>query len=316
MRSIVVLGSVREHLRGSCFLSAIDRYQKTSLSKPAKARVPSFGKPMQLNYKKDQHDKELAMIMMIYILPTASHPNVSQSKGFPKSNFHMYFPHMIGLAGHIKSQLIQINIFELKLIAPIVRLTAHAVSFYTLWQVPSAGALRSADTRKCPETGRGDIYFAAFFRSSLGKMARGSKRRDKNHGNDDDGEADVCAINGVSQEWDGLPPIRDRLRDGGSILHPDTIAKQEDISQCLLNQELLMPLLSRMGALSKRTLPTMDDLREECYALLTLNKRTGEELVTMVEDAAYHIKKYCGFIKTKARRKEVSTVTWLSQAHI
>ena len=141
-------------------------------------------------------------------------------------------------------------------------------------------------------------------------MARGSKRRQSRDveaaGNDG---TESCSITGLAQEWDSSPPIRIRMRDGGGILHADTPPKQEDIKICILNQELLEPLLTRMSRLSKRSLPTMDDLREECYALLTLNKRTGEELVEMVEESAYSIKKLCSFIKAKARRKEVSTAT-------
>ena len=122
----------------------------------------------------------------------------------------------------------------------------------------------------------------------------------------DDG-TESCSITGVAQEWDSSPPIRARLRDGGGILHAETPPKQEDIKICTLNQELLEPLLTKMSQLAKRSLPTMDDLREECYALLILNKRTGEELVEMVEESAYAIKKLCSFVKAKARRKEVST---------
>ena len=121
-----------------------------------------------------------------------------------------------------------------------------------------------------------------------------------------------CSIAGVAGEWDATPNIRQRLRDGEPILHPDTKLKQEDIKTCINNEELLAPLLHRMCASPKRSVPGIDDIRDEVGQLLAMNKRQGEDLIVMVEDTAKVLKALCVFIKAKVRRHEVSTATWLT----
>ena len=97
--------------------------------------------------------------------------------------------------------------------------------------------------------------------------------------------------------------------EGGSVLAPNTPLKQEDIQVCVMNQDLLVPILSRMCTTQNRALPGIDDLRDQVSTLLTLCKRSGD-LVGIVEDTAGTLKKLSGFVKTKTRRREVSTVTW------
>ena len=116
------------------------------------------------------------------------------------------------------------------------------------------------------------------------------------------------SIAGVAKEWDEDLTIRERLRSGGSLLHPKTPVKQENIPTIVLNKEVLAPLLNRMCLNPDRILPAMDNLRDEIATFFTMSKREGPDLPAIVEDCAYHLKKFCGFVKTKARRKEVSTV--------
>ena len=117
-----------------------------------------------------------------------------------------------------------------------------------------------------------------------------------------------CKVNGMAQEWDTVTVVRDRILEGGPIMDPKTVAKQVDIKMCSINHELLAPLCSRICEADKK-LPSVDDLRDELVALLTKNKRQGEDLVVMVEDTAKHIKSLCGLVKLKCRRKEVSVAT-------
>ena len=122
-----------------------------------------------------------------------------------------------------------------------------------------------------------------------------------------------CAISGVGREWDQIPEIKTRLLEGGNPLAPDTPQKQEDNNVCVMNKDLLLPVLQRMSLLPKRPIPAIDDLRDEVSALLTLSKRTGADIITVIEDTAQTIKKLVVFAKAKTRRKEVSTATCLNQ---
>ena len=85
----------------------------------------------------------------------------------------------------------------------------------------------------------------------------------------------------------------------------------EDIGTCVKNRDLLQPLLTRMGMVKTRPVPAIDNLRDQVEAVFTRNKRgakdiEGPEIVRI----AWHMRKLCGCVKMKARRKEVSTVTW------
>ena len=119
-------------------------------------------------------------------------------------------------------------------------------------------------------------------------------------------------ITDIHIEWDGDLTIRGRLREGKPFLHEQT-EKLEDISTCVKNSEVLMPVLSRMRLLEKKTLPAVEDLREEICKALTLSKRSSQEDLQMVVDTAAHIKRLCGFVKMKCRRGEPSSAT---QMHI
>lgn len=115
----------------------------------------------------------------------------------------------------------------------------------------------------------------------------------------------------LSSEWDSDPTIRERMRDKVGMLHPDS-SSGEDIPTCVLNKELLIPLLSRMSMTEKKPLPGIHDLLASVESLLTLHKRPPKP-----EDfddnmaLSWRIRFMLGFVKMKARRQEVSKVAWL-----
>ena len=66
-------------------------------------------------------------------------------------------------------------------------------------------------------------------------------------------------VKDLAIEWDACEEVRDRLREGGPLLHPETGAG-EDIKSCTLNKDLLVPMLLRMVKSPKKGHPPIDDL--------------------------------------------------------
>jgi len=141
---------------------------------------------------------------------------------------------------------------------------------------------------------------------SCGKMPRNRKYRDSPHEVAAKGPA--LDIKGVHLEWDGDEKLRERMREGKPILMEGT-NKVVDIQVCVSHQEYLIPLLARMAHLPNKLLPSVEDLRMEMVKFLEVNKRMVDSDVKMVVDSAAHMKKLCGFVKTKARREEPSRAT-------
>lgn len=119
-------------------------------------------------------------------------------------------------------------------------------------------------------------------------------------------------IEDVSLEWDGNPEIRERLRDGGQAL-PNPAG--QDITTCVKNSVLLVPLLNRMSSEKKRTVPSIDQLIDELEALLQKNKRGVDLGGEDIPKCAWALRKLCGFVKMKARRREVSTAARLHKSN-
>lgn len=113
----------------------------------------------------------------------------------------------------------------------------------------------------------------------------------------------------VAKEWDQDIELRERLREGGSVLTPNPTA--EDISTSVKNRGILDPILIRMSADPKRHVPGIDQLKDEVEQLLKTNKRALDADGVDIPKTSWAIRKLCGFIKAKARRREVSTVTGL-----
>ena len=112
-------------------------------------------------------------------------------------------------------------------------------------------------------------------------------------------------------EWDSDVTLRERMRSGGPILHPDSNGG-EDIPTCVCNKELLLPLLTRMATSEKKSMPSIHDLLASVEGLLALNKRPPKpEDFDANMASAWRIRFLLGFIKMKTRRQEVSRVAWL-----
>lgn len=118
----------------------------------------------------------------------------------------------------------------------------------------------------------------------------------------------VLDIEGVWKEWDNNEEMRAVFRAGESILAPPACA---DISTCVKYPYLLIPLLSQMALRPDRQLPPVEQLKEELDSLFQANKQGLEIDFMDVSKKAWALKKLCGFVKTKARRREVSTAIGL-----
>ena len=67
----------------------------------------------------------------------------------------------------------------------------------------------------------------------------------------------------------------------------------------------------RMAQKEHRDLPGIDQLKVELETLLKSNKQGMELEFLDLSKRAWALKKLCGFMKAKARRREVSTATGL-----
>ena len=111
----------------------------------------------------------------------------------------------------------------------------------------------------------------------------------------------------IHLEWDGDADLRQRLLDGGGVMASGPCC--EDISTCLKNRALLAPLLTRMASHESRKVPPIETLVDEIVRLLGRAKRGHENQSDNISKSCSAIKKLCGFVKMKCRRREVSTVT-------
>lgn len=117
-------------------------------------------------------------------------------------------------------------------------------------------------------------------------------------------------VTGLAEEWDSTEDIRDRLRAGHHLTH--TECPNGDVPSCVKNSGLLIPILTQMSVLDTRPLPPIDDLRTEIEKIFNKNKReTTAEAADDIVKASWSLKKLCGFVKMKVRRKEVSTAPCL-----
>ena len=141
----------------------------------------------------------------------------------------------------------------------------------------------------------------------LQTMPRNSK---PNGGSDADTapSADALDVSGLAEEWDQCDDIRDRLRGGEGLIHNEAVL--EDVRGCVLSSSLLVPILTRMSLKDSKPLPPITELRVEIEKLFVKNKRVSSpEQLEEVVKASWRVKKFCGFVKMKTRREEVSTVT-------
>ena len=119
----------------------------------------------------------------------------------------------------------------------------------------------------------------------------------------------ILDVKDVALEWDADPDQRARMRDEKSVLKPGPAC--QDISTCIQHRGLLIPLLERMAKHDHRPVPQIDALKEEVLSLLKIHKLGVDSEVSSdsnIAKAAWAIRKFCGFVKGKVRRSEVSTV--------
>ena len=118
-------------------------------------------------------------------------------------------------------------------------------------------------------------------------------------------------LTGLAQKWDESPEIRQRLRNGGSLLHPSSKDKVL-IRTAALNGPVLQPVCEMMAKLQAvmddgkiAPSPAVEALREEVQALMGMAKQdvTFQE----IDKAAWSVRKYIAFLKLKIRKREVST---------
>ena len=136
-------------------------------------------------------------------------------------------------------------------------------------------------------------------------MPRNAKQREKPFA----GEAAEpgLSIEGVFEAWDSKGDIRQRLRDGYGMMHTES-GLACDNAVCILNADILLPLLHIMSGSRERKLPSVGDLRSEMAKAFTTNKRVGPDVGAAVASEAIHVRKLLSHVKSKARREEVSQV--------
>ena len=134
-------------------------------------------------------------------------------------------------------------------------------------------------------------------------------------------DASATDVAGVAKEWDSYEDIRERLRGPGEEKEEDkkkesTILASgpacQDISTSVKQKSFLGPLLSKMALTVKRPVPGIDQLKDEIQSLLQMNKRGTDFDWDDVAKAGWCLRKLCGFVKAKCRRREVSTATRLT----
>ena len=117
--------------------------------------------------------------------------------------------------------------------------------------------------------------------------------------------SETLDIRNLATEWDANDDIRERLREGGSLLAGGT---GEDIPTTVSNHDVLQPIIVRMSLTESRPLPAVDTLRDEVEAIYLKCKRgQNPEDVPDVIAISWKIRKLLGFLKMKVRRHEVST---------
>ena len=115
----------------------------------------------------------------------------------------------------------------------------------------------------------------------------------------------ACDLDGLSGEWDAIPSIRQRMREGG-VLIAEVPDKNVDLKTTSKYNDVLAPVLKRMREVANRKLPAIEFIREEVFKLLQLSKREPEE--KHVIEFSRVIRKNLSFVKMKARRNEPSEV--------
>ena len=137
-------------------------------------------------------------------------------------------------------------------------------------------------------------------------MPRNAKQRDKSLNLGEAAEPGLI-VSGVNEAWDSSPDVRQRIRDGYGLMHVNS-GLSCDNNVCILNSNLLLPLLHTMRDSAERKLPSVGDLRSKMTKVFTMNKRVGPDVAGCVASEAIHVRKLLSHVKAKVRREEVSQV--------
>ena len=113
-------------------------------------------------------------------------------------------------------------------------------------------------------------------------------------------------IDGLSNQWDQTPGIRDELRAGQALLDEEV---ECTVKTCGEHAHILMPIIVRMQ-LSEKKIPDIVPLREELSKVYNMNKQPLSVEEPVVIKNGWILRKMVGFVKMKCRRGEVSIVIW------
>lgn len=117
-------------------------------------------------------------------------------------------------------------------------------------------------------------------------------------------------VEGLSEEWDAIQSIRDRLRDGKGLVRTKT-THDSTIAECVDNMDVLLPMLNRLFA-ARGKLPEIDGLRDEVTKVYAKASRTVDEAHT--DDCGWDLRKMLRLVKRKAQRKDPSMESRLQSA--
>ena len=111
-----------------------------------------------------------------------------------------------------------------------------------------------------------------------------------------------CDLKGVAEEWDQLPAVRDKVREGHPLMEPP----EKEGASCTVklatrNSEVMGPILVRMAA-SK--CPDISPLRAEVEKFYKMNQREVPQDVA--HGNSWELRSLATFIKRKTARKEPS----------
>ena len=117
-------------------------------------------------------------------------------------------------------------------------------------------------------------------------------------------------LSGLAAEWDGDLEIRQRIREGGKLLHEDTNNKIL-VKTASINFRVLFPVVQMMAKCPETVeegqaapSPAVESLRAEVKALFDLNQKAVDW--EGVDKTAWAVRKFIAFLKLKIRKREVS----------
>lgn len=119
----------------------------------------------------------------------------------------------------------------------------------------------------------------------------------------------MANVEGIGDEWEGIPEIRDFVRTTGVLCERPVGQKwcEPTRPNCVANAKLLLPLLERMHDDPQLKLPTLEDLKKQVgvvYHRIGTKTLPEKEIYT----TAVELKKLCSFVKRRTNRLEVTKV--------